>query len=342
MYPVDPVKVRRTIAFRGEAFALNPPLLSAKGLKKYFSVRKGLFSSTGARVLAVDGIDLTIHRGQTLGLVGESGCGKSTVSKVMIRAIPPTAGEVIFDGKNIFTLPASEMRRLRKRIQMVYQDPYSSLNPRMKIGKLIGEAAVVHKIGTSRQIERRVVSILQRVGLPADSVNRFPHEFSGGQRQRIGIARSLILDPELIILDEPVSALDVSIQAQVINLLSDLQAEFRFSYLLISHDLSLVKHICDRVAVMYIGKIVEEAETRSLYGMPRHPYTRALLSAVPLPAPGMKRKRIILSGDVPSPVDPPSGCRFHTRCSERIEYCDRVEPVLKDTGDGHWAACHLN
>ncbi|RJQ54653.1 MAG: ATP-binding cassette domain-containing protein [Desulfobacteraceae bacterium] len=321
---------------------MNPPLLSARGLKKYFSVRKGLFSSTCARVLAVDGIDLTIHRGETLGLVGESGCGKTTVAKVMIRAIPPTAGEVIFEGKNIFTLPAGEMRRLRKRIQMVYQDPYSSLNPRMKIGKLIGEAAVVHKIDTPGQIEQKVLSILQRVGLPADSVNRFPHEFSGGQRQRIGIARSLILDPELIILDEPVSALDVSIQAQVINLLSDLQAEFRFSYLLISHDLSLVKHICDRVAVMYLGKIVEEAETRSLYGMPRHPYTRALLSAIPVPAPGMKRKRIILSGDVPSPADPPSGCRFHTRCPERIEICETVDPAFRDTGDGHWAACHLN
>ncbi len=318
------------------------PLLSARGLKKHFPVKKGLFSRTGAAVLAVDGIDLDVHRGKTLGLVGESGCGKTTVSKILIRAIEPTSGEVIFEGKNIFTLRRGEMRELRKRIQMVYQDPYSSLNPRMKIGKLIGEAARVHRIGTPPQIEERVVSILNRVGLSSDSVNRYPHEFSGGQRQRIGIARSLILNPEMIILDEPVSALDVSIQAQVINLLMDLQSEFHFSYVLISHDLSLVKHICDRVEVMYLGRIVEEADTRSLYSSPLHPYTRALLTAIPVPAPGMKRKRIILSGEVPSPTHPPSGCRFHTRCPERKKDCDAVEPVLRDTGEGHLVACQLN
>ena len=321
---------------------MNLPLLSARGLKKHFYLKKGLFSRSDAAVLAVDGIDLDVHRGKTLGLVGESGCGKTTVSKILIRAIEPTAGEVIFEGRNIFTLPAGEMRGLRKRIQMVYQDPYSSLNPRMKIGKLIGEAARVHGIGTPRQIEERVVSILNRVGLSSDSVNRYPHEFSGGQRQRIGIARSLILNPEMIILDEPVSALDVSIQAQVINLLTDLQSEFHFSYVVISHDLSLVKHICDRVEVMYLGRIVEEADTRSLYGSPLHPYTRALLTAIPVPAPGMKRKRTILSGDVPSPIHPPSGCRFHTRCPERKKDCETVEPVLRETGDGHRVACHLN
>ncbi len=318
------------------------PLLSARGLKKHYPVRKGLFSRSKAKVLAVDGVDLDIHRGKTLGLVGESGCGKTTVSKVLIRAIEPTAGEVMFEERDIFTLPPGEMRELRKRIQMVYQDPYSSLNPRMKVGNLIGEAARVHRIGTPSQIKERVISMLQRVGLSSDSLNRYPHEFSGGQRQRIGIARSLILNPELIILDEPVSALDVSIQAQVINLLSDLQAELGVSYLLISHDLSLVKHICDRVEVMYLGKIVEAATPRALYASPRHPYTRALLAATPVPAPGVKRKPIILPGDVPSPIDPPAGCRFHTRCPEKRADCEMVEPVLRDTEDGHRVACHYN
>jgi len=320
---------------------LAEPLLSTRGLKKYFNLKGSLFSKSRVQVLAVDGINLNVQKGETLGLVGESGCGKTTAAKVIIRVYEPTAGEVIFQGKNIFGLSAVEMRELRKKIQLVYQDPYSSLNPRMKIGQMIAEPIKVYKLASGHEVKDRVASILKKVGLPSDSMTRYPHEFSGGQRQRIGIARSLILNPDLIILDEPVSALDVSIQAQVINLLKDLQREFNLSYILIAHDLSLVKHTCDRVDVMYLGKIMEEAPNKDLYESPKHPYTNALIAATPIPIPRMKKERIILSGDVPSPIHPPSGCRFHTRCPERKKECEQIEPELRDLGDGHRVACHL-
>lgn len=317
------------------------PLLSTKNLKKYFPLRSGLFSKSGTLVLAVDGVNLSVDKGKTLGLVGESGCGKTTAAKVMVGAIKPTSGEVIFKGRDIFKLDNKGLRQMRRKIQLIYQDPYSSLNPRMKVGRMLSEPITVHKIASGQEVKDRVASILTRVGLPPESMRRYPHEFSGGQRQRIGIARSLVLNPELIVADEPVSALDVSIQAQVINLMGELQKEFNLSYIIIAHDLSLVKHICDRVAVMYLGKIVEEASNRNLYGSPKHPYTEALISATPIPDPGKKREKIILAGDVPSPINPPTGCRFHTRCPVRGAACDKTEPELKDVGGGHLVACHL-
>ena len=317
-------------------------LLRVKNLKKYFPIRGGLFSREVARVHAVDDISFDIYPGETLGLVGESGCGKSTTGRAILRLIEPTAGEVSFDGKNVTALDKRALRHLRKEMQIIFQDPYASLNPRMTVGSIVGEALVIHKLAaTKREREERVVKILETVGLSPDHLRRYPHEFSGGQRQRIGIARSLAVNPKFIVADEPVSALDVSIQAQIINLLEDLQKQFGLTYLFIAHDLSVVEHISTRVAVMYLGKIVELAPAKELYTNPKHPYTEALLSAVPIPDPTVKRKRILLEGDVPSPIKPPSGCRFHTRCPIRVPACSEHEQVLKEISPGHWVACQV-
>ena len=317
-------------------------LLRINNLKKYFPIRGGLFSREVARVHAVDNVTFDIKKGETLGLVGESGCGKSTTGRCILRLIEPTAGEVWFGDRNVTTLDKRALRHLRRDMQIIFQDPYASLNPRMTVGSIIGEALVIHKLAkTKREREDRVVHLLETVGLSAEHLRRYPHEFSGGQRQRIGIARALAVSPKLIVCDEPVSALDVSIQAQVINLLEDLQKQFDLTYLFIAHDLSVVEHISTRVAVMYLGKIVEIAPAKELYTNPKHPYTEALLSAVPIPDPAVKRKRILLEGDVPSPIKPPSGCRFHTRCSVRIPSCSENEQVLKEISPGHWVACQV-
>ena len=317
-------------------------LIVVKDLVKYFPINAGVFSRHVGDVKAVDGIDFSIKRGETLGLVGESGSGKTTAGRVILRLTPATRGEVDFEGRNILTLDRRDLRALRKEMQIIFQDPYASLNPRMTVGDIIREPLGIHHIATGKAAEKRTQELLAMVGLQPYHANRYPHEFSGGQRQRIGIARALAVDPKFIVCDEPVSALDVSIQAQVINLLQDLQQQLGLTYLFIAHDLSVVRHISNRVAVMYVGKIVEIADRDRLYDNPLHPYTQALLSAIPIPDPTVeaRRKRIILSGDVPSPVNPPSGCRFHTRCPVAFERCKVEVPAFKEYEPGHQAACH--
>ncbi len=318
-------------------------LLRVRNLKKYFPITSGLLiqRQVGA-VKAVDGLDFDVYRGETLGLVGESGCGKSTTGRTVLQLYRPTEGTVEFEGADLVKMKGEALRKMRRRMQMIFQDPYASLNPRMSVGRIIAEPLQVHNVGNSKEQQEKVQALLQRVGLNPYFVNRYPHEFSGGQRQRIGIARALALNPSLIVADEPISALDVSIQAQVVNLLQDLQHEFNLTYLFIAHDLSMVRHICDRVAVMYLGKIVELAPADELYANPLHPYTQALLSAVPVPDPEVesKRQRIILKGDVPSPVNPPVGCNFNTRCPVAIDVCFREEPELREVMPGRWVSCH--
>jgi len=317
-------------------------LLKVKNLKKYFPVRGGVFSKIIGYVQAVDVVSFDIKRGETLGLVGESGCGKTTVGRTILRLLNPTDGEVTFEEINIFELDKEKLRKARRDIQIIFQDPFGSLNPRMTVGDIVGESLIIHRIAKNKkEKEEKVKNLLETVGLNAGHMRRYPHEFSGGQRQRIGIARALALNPKLIVCDEPVSALDVSIQAQVINLLENLQEQFKLTYLFIAHDLSVVKHISDRVAVMYLGKIVELTSTSELYDNPQHPYTEALLSAVPIPDPTLKKQRIVLEGDVPSPFKPPTGCRFHPRCKYTKPICSQEEPELIDIGNEHYVACHL-
>uniref|UniRef100_A0A7C1FIM9 Dipeptide ABC transporter ATP-binding protein n=1 Tax=Caldilinea aerophila TaxID=133453 RepID=A0A7C1FIM9_9CHLR len=320
-------------------------LVEVRNLKMHFPITKGIILQRQVgSIKAVDGIDFSLYRGETLGLVGESGCGKSTTGRAILQLYRPTAGEVIFEGKDLTKTKGEELRKMRRRMQMIFQDPYASLNPRMTVGSIIGEPLEVHGIGKSKkERQERVQELLKIVGLNPYFINRYPHEFSGGQRQRIGIARALAVNPSFIVCDEPISALDVSIQAQIINLLEDLQEEFGLTYLFIAHDLSVVRHISDRIAVMYLGKIVELAERDELYQNPMHPYTQALLSAVPIPDPVIEsqRKRIILEGDVPSPANPPKGCRFSTRCPKVMDICQQEEPPFKDYGGGHYAACFL-
>ncbi len=319
------------------------PLLEVDGLKKHFPIRKGFFSRASGSVYAVDGVSFSIGRGETLGLVGESGCGKSTVGRTVLRLLEPTQGTIKVAGQDITQLDTQNLLPYRRRLQMIYQDPYASLNPRMTAGEIVGEPLIVHDLGAPEERKDRVAALFERVGLRPEAVNSYPHEFSGGQRQRIGIARALSLKPELIVGDEPVSALDVSIQAQIINLLMDLQDEFKLSYLFVAHDLAVVEHISHRVAVMYLGRIVEMTDKRSLFEMPLHPYSEALLSAVPIPKSSARgRKRVILTGDVPSPINPPSGCHFHTRCPYAMPRCKTEVPALREVIPGHLASCHLH
>jgi peptide/nickel transport system ATP-binding protein/oligopeptide transport system ATP-binding protein len=315
-------------------------LIEVENLVKYFPVRAGLFQRVVGWVKAVDDVSFTVKKGETLGLVGESGCGKSTVGRTMLRLLEPTSGKMLFNGKNVFELKGKELKDIRRDMQIIFQDPYASLDPRVAIGESIMEGLNIHNIGTPRERFEIMIDTLRKVGLEDYHARRYPHEFSGGQRQRIGIARALALRPKFIVCDEPVSALDVSIQSQVLNILKDLQEEFELTYLFIAHNFSVVEHISDRVAVMYLGKIVELTQRDELFLRPLHPYTQALMSAIPVPDPHLKRDRIILKGDVPSPLNPPKGCRFHPRCQFATEICTQEEPMMRELGAGHYVACH--
>lgn len=320
---------------------MSEVLLQVKNLKKYFPIHSGILGKVKNNVKAVDDISFEIYKGETLGLVGESGCGKSTTGRMIVNLLEPTSGEILFNNEDITKANKNRQKELRKEIQIIFQDPYASLNPRMTIGDIIAEPIRVNKIASGEELEKRVKKLLNYVGLATFHRNRYPHEFSGGQRQRVGIARALAVNPKLIVCDEAVSALDVSIQAQVLNLLGDLQKEFHLTYLFIAHGLNVVKHVSNRVGVMYLGKLVEIGDDKSLYKDPKHPYTQALLSAIPVPDPTRKSERIILNGDVPSPINPPTGCRFHTRCNKCMEVCKTTEPVMKKVDNGNMVACHL-
>jgi peptide/nickel transport system ATP-binding protein len=320
---------------------MSEVLLQVDELKKYYPVTGGVFQRTVGQVKAVDNVSFHINKGESFGLVGESGCGKSTIGRTILRLSEKTDGNVLFQGQDIYKLPKEQMRKLRQKLQIIFQDPFSSLNPRIKVGTAIGEALYDHGVTDRAEVHRRVIETMEICGLSSYHYDRFPHEFSGGQRQRIGIARALIMNPEFIVADEPVSALDVSIQAQIINLLSDLQKEKKLTYLFISHDLSVIEHLCNRVGVMYLGSMVELTSKEELFRNPLHPYTKALMSAIPVPDPTLKRERIILKGDIPSPANPPSGCKFHTRCPIVADICKQQVPEYRNVGNDHWVSCHF-
>ncbi|MBA2879412.1 ABC transporter ATP-binding protein [Anoxybacillus ayderensis] len=320
---------------------MNEPLLQVKGLKKYFPLTAGLFNKQIGQVKAVDDLSFVVYKGETLGIVGESGCGKSTTGRMLMRLIEPTEGSILFENEEVTKLSPQQLRKVRRDMQMIFQDPFASLNPRHTVEKILEEPLIVHGIGSKEERRKKVREMLEVVGLSSYHAKRYPHQFSGGQRQRIGIARALMTKPKLIIADEPVSALDVSIQAQVLNLLEDLQKEFGLTYIFIAHDLGVVRHISDRVGVMYLGRMVELANSEELYRHPKHPYTKALLEAVPIPDPEYKKEKQLLTGDLPSPSNPPTGCAFHTRCQACMDICKTTKPEWKEVGNGHYVACHL-